>query len=79
MTLPDQMTDRWRNRDDPAPGQGVVYWHMLMRDHPEVADLARQARQRLARFSGLHFTPLNWLHMTALFGGPADNFPASVG
>jgi 2'-5' RNA ligase len=77
MTLPDQMTDRWQTRDEPAPGQGVFYWHVLMRDHPEVADLARQARQRLARFSGLHFTPLNWLHMTTLVVGPADDFSPS--
>jgi 2'-5' RNA ligase len=54
-----------------------LYWHVLMRDHPEVADLARQARQRLARFSGLHFTPLNWLHMTTLVAGPADDFSPS--
>jgi 2'-5' RNA ligase len=77
MTLPDQMTDRWQNRDEPAPGQGVLYWHVLLRDQPEVADLARRARQRLAGFSGLHFTPLNWLHMTTLVAGPADNFSPS--
>jgi 2'-5' RNA ligase len=77
MTLPDQMTDRWQNRDEPAPGQGVLYWHMLMRDQPEVADLARQARKRLAGFRGLHFTPLNWLHMTTLVAGPAGNFSLS--
>lgn len=53
-----------------------MYWHMLMRDHPEVADLARQARQRLAGFSGLHFTPLEWLHMTMFVTGPADQFSA---
>ena len=43
MSLPDQMTDRWRNRPEPAPGEAVVFWHLLMRDYPEVVDLARQA------------------------------------
>ena len=28
--------------------KGVVSWHMLMRDYPEVVDLARRAQQRLA-------------------------------
>lgn len=74
MTLPDQMTNRWKNRAEPGPGQGTVYWHMLMRDHPEVADLARLARHRLSGFTGLHFTPLEWLHVTTLIAGPADQF-----
>jgi 2'-5' RNA ligase len=73
-TLPAQMTDRWHNRDEPAPGEGTVYWHMLMNDHPQVIDLARDAQQRLARFPGLHMTPLDRLHMTALLAGPADHF-----
>jgi hypothetical protein len=39
MSLPDQMTDRWQHRPEPVPGEGVVSW--LMRDYPEVVDLAR--------------------------------------
>ena len=50
MSLPDQMTDRWQNRPEPAPGEGAVSWHLLMLDYPEVVDLARQAQQRLAGF-----------------------------
>lgn len=76
MTLPEQMTDRWQDRPEPGPGEGTVYWHMLMHDHPKVADLARQARQRLSGFSGLHFTPLPWLHLTTLVAGSADEFSA---
>lgn len=74
MSLPDQLTDRWQNRREPAPGEGVVSWHMLMRDYPEVVDLARQAQQRLAGFDGLHTTPLQWLHITTLLAGPAADF-----
>lgn len=47
---------------------------MLMNDYPQVVDLARDAQQRLAQFPGLHMTPLERLHMTALLAGPADQF-----
>jgi len=74
MTLPDQMIDRWAKRADPRPGERTLYWHVLMRDYPAVSDLAQQARERLAPFTGLHLTPLEWLHMTALVAGPAEQF-----
>jgi 2'-5' RNA ligase len=51
-----------------------VYWHVLMRDHPQVIALAREAQQRLASFPGLHMTPLEWLHMTTMVAGPAERF-----
>jgi 2'-5' RNA ligase len=72
--LPTQMIDRWEHRADPAPGQDTVYWHVLMRDQPEVVALAHQAQQRLAAFPGLHMTPLEWLHMTTMVVGPAERF-----
>jgi 2'-5' RNA ligase len=74
MTLPEQMTDRWARRADPAPAERTLYWHVLMRDYPQVGELARQARDRLAPFSGLHMTPPEWLHMTTHVAGPADQF-----
>jgi 2'-5' RNA ligase len=73
-TPPAQMIDRWHNRAEPGPGEGTVYWHMLLNDHPQVVDLARDAQQRLARFPGLHMTPLERLHMTALVSGPVNQF-----
>jgi len=72
MTLPENMIDRWAQRHDPAPGERTLYWHVLMADQPEVVDLARQAAERLAPFTGLHLTPLDRLHMTTLVVGPAD-------
>ena len=45
-----------------------------MRDYPQVGELASQARQRLAAFTGLHMTPPEWLHMTTHVAGPADQF-----
>lgn len=69
--MPVEFTDRWQDRPEPAPDEGLVYWHMLVGQHTEVVALARQAQQRLAPFAGLHMTPLEWLHMTALIAGPA--------
>ena len=74
MTLPEQMTDRWARRADPAPGERTLYWHVLMRDYPQVGELASQTRHRLTPFTGLHMTPPEWLHMTTLVAGPADHF-----
>jgi 2'-5' RNA ligase len=77
MMLPVQMTDRWRDRREDAAGEGTVYWHMLMKDQPRAAELAREAQQRLAPFAaGLHLPPPEWLHMTTLVAGPARNFTA---
>ena len=72
MTLPENMIDRWAQRHDPAPGERTLYWHVLMADQPDVIDLACQAADRLAPFTGLHLTPLNRLHMTILVVGPAE-------
>lgn len=71
--LPVEMIDRWRNRVEPQPGEGTIYWHMLVGRYPQVRALAREAQHRLAPFSGLHFTPAKWLHMTALVVGSADS------
>jgi len=57
MTLPEQMTNRWARRRDPEPGEQTLYGHVLMRDYPEVGELAEQARHQLARFDGLHMKP----------------------
>ena len=74
-TLPTMMRDRWEHRVDPAPGEGVVYWHMPMHGFPQVVILAREAQQRLARFGALHLTPLERaLHMTTMAAGGADRF-----
>ncbi len=70
--LPTEMIDRWEHRAEPAPGEGLIYWHMLLGDNPEAVSIATHAQQRLAPFSGLHMTPLKWLHMTAMIAGPAQ-------
>jgi 2'-5' RNA ligase len=70
--LPTKMIDRWQDRAEPAPGEGLIYWHMLVGTDPVVIALVREARRKLAPFSGLHMTPYAWLHMTALIAGPAN-------
>jgi len=69
---PIEMIDRWQKRAEPAPGEGLIYWHMLLGDHPHVVAMARGAQLRLAPFTGLHMTPLKWLHITLLIAGSAD-------
>jgi 2'-5' RNA ligase len=66
------MIDRWQDRAELAPGEGVIYWHMLVGTDPDVIALVQEARRKLARFSGLHLTPYAWLHMTALIAGDAS-------
>lgn len=71
--LPTHMRDRWLNRPEAAQGTGTIYWHVLLGGYPEVRSLAQLAQQRLAPFSGLHMTPLEWLHMTVLVGGSTED------
>ena len=72
--LPARMADRWQARTEPGPGEAQLYWHILMRDQPQVRALAAVARQRLAGFSGLHFTPEQWLHLSVLRVGLSTDF-----
>ncbi|MGW2308651.1 2'-5' RNA ligase family protein [Actinomadura luteofluorescens] len=74
--LPTHMINRWQNRQEPGPGQGTLYWHILVGDHPEARDLAHTAQKRLAGFHGLHMTPPEWLHITTLVVGSTDEIPA---
>jgi 2'-5' RNA ligase len=74
--MPAEFTNRWRDRAEPAPGEGLVYWHMLVGEHPEAAAAAHEAQQRLAAFDGFHLTPTKWLHMTTLIVGPSDRISA---
>jgi 2'-5' RNA ligase len=72
--MPSQMVDRWQGRAEPSPGQGMLYWHILLGDSPQVRELASIARERLTCFSGLHFTPERWLHVTTLAVGLVEEF-----
>lgn len=67
------MVNRWENRTEPRPGSGILYWHILLGDQPQVQALTSKARNKLTKFTGLHFTPERWLHITTLVVGPAEN------
>ena len=49
----------------------AVCWHLLLGGDAGVRAAAADARQRLARFTGLHMTPPQWLHVTVLRAGTA--------
>lgn len=70
--VPDELIDRWENRVDASHQQGMLYWHVLLGDYPQVQAIARRAQERLSEFPGLHMTPLQWLHITTLVAGSAD-------
>jgi 2'-5' RNA ligase len=67
--LPDRMRSRWLGREEPGAGQGDVYWHVLVRRHPELSARLLQAQSALAGFTGLHLTPPDCLHLTVLKAG----------
>jgi 2'-5' RNA ligase len=71
------MTNRWESRDEPKAGEGRLYWHILFRDQPQVATLASIGQEKLAGLHGLHFTPQQWLHITTLVPGLADEFTSN--
>jgi 2'-5' RNA ligase len=48
-----------------------VCWHLLLGGHAGVRAAAAAVQQRLARFTGLHMTPPQWLHVTVLRAGTA--------
>src|ERR1017187_4846086 len=70
--LPELLIDRWQHRVEPEPGPGTLYWHILLGDNVQAQAVARQAQERLACTTGLHMTPMRWLHMTALIVGSTD-------
>ena len=75
--LPTEFRDRWKNRPEPAPGFGTVYWHVLMSRYGGARSAARDARAVLSQFGGFHPTPSEWLHMTTLLVGPAEQYQRS--
>lgn len=74
--LPATLADRWRDgRGAAGPAPGTLYWHVLLGGDPHLRVAAQAAQSRIARFPGLHMTPLEWIHLTVLAAGPADQLP----
>jgi 2'-5' RNA ligase len=71
--LPERFTDRWRDGHGSAdPEYGLLWWLVLLGSDPQLRNAAQAAQNRISNFSGLHMTPLQWLHLTVLIAGPAD-------
>lgn len=70
--FPTQLTDRWANRVEPRPDEGIVYWHILLGDDPQLRSVVDSAQRRLASFEHMHMTPRRWLHITTLTVGSTD-------
>jgi 2'-5' RNA ligase len=71
--FPANLTDRWRDgRGAGEHGSGMLYWHVLLGGDLQLRVAVQAAQSRIAHFPGLHMTPLDWLHLTVLAVGPAD-------
>jgi 2'-5' RNA ligase len=68
--FPVKFTDRW-NSPSRLSYDDAVCWHVLLGSDAAARAAAATARQRLARFTGLHTTPPEWLHVTILRAGTA--------
>ena len=77
-SLPARMADHWWQRPGRFPGRMLYHWHLTFRDQPKVIELAELAQARLAGLSGLDMVPPDWLHVTTLAVGFADEIPESA-
>jgi 2'-5' RNA ligase len=66
------MADHWWQRPGRYPGRENYHWHMLFHDQPEVHRLAEMAQHKLSGLAGLDPVPMEWLHLTTLAVGFAD-------
>jgi 2'-5' RNA ligase len=70
------MEDHWQLEPGVDPRRARLMWFMRVGDHPQVAELARRGQQRLAGLDGLDLVPQQWLHVTTLIAGFADEITA---
>jgi 2'-5' RNA ligase len=76
--LPARLTDHWWHRPGRRPGRLQYHWHILFRDQPTVHELVAAAQRKLAGLPGLDLVPLQWLHLTTLVTGFADEVPTQA-
>jgi 2'-5' RNA ligase len=75
--MPSQLEDHWVLEQGTDPGRAQLMWFMCCGSDPVVTDLARLGRARLAAIDGLDLVPSEWLHITTLIAGYADEIPAT--
>ena len=67
--LPAQFTDRWRGPRGGFSYEDSVCWHLLLGSDASARAVVTDVQQRIARFGGMHMTPVRWLHVTVLLAG----------
>ncbi|MFG1696895.1 2'-5' RNA ligase family protein [Nonomuraea sp. NPDC049309] len=69
--LPTRMVNRWENRRALMlpPGQGRIYWHVLLGEDNEARAIVQEAHDRLAGLPGLDLVPQKYIHLTTLVAG----------
>jgi 2'-5' RNA ligase len=67
------MVNRWAKRQSLMlpPGQGRLYWHVLLGDDEAVRAIVREAHDRLAGLPGLDLVPPRFIHLTIFIAGYA--------
>lgn len=70
--FPVQMEDHWVTQPGEDPTRTQLIWFLCLADDPVVPELTRIAQARLAGIGGLDLVPREWLHMTTLVAGFAD-------
>jgi hypothetical protein len=68
--LPVQFTHRWGDHRGGPSYEDSVCWHLLLGSDAIARAVVADAQQRIARFGGMHMTPVRWLHVTVLLAGP---------
>ena len=74
--FPVLMENHWVPEPGADPGRAQLMWFMCLGRLPEAAGLAALAQTRLNGLPGLDLVPPEWLHMTTLIAGYADEIPA---
>jgi len=70
--FPVQMEDHWRPEPGEDQDRARLMWFIRVGDYPAVAAMAEVAWTRLAGLHGLDLVPREWLHVTTLITGFAD-------
>ena len=68
--LPGQFTHRWGDHREGPSYEDSVCWHLLLGSDAGARAVVADVQQRIARFGGMHMTPVQWLHVTVLLVGP---------
>ncbi len=74
--FPVLMEDHWVLEPEVDPGRAQLMWFMCLGGEAQAAGLAALGRARMDGLPGLDLVPSEWLHMTTLIAGYADEMPA---